>query len=368
MPGKIISVPFLSQNEDMDRYLIDYQRNKNNYKGKLRASNSMSVQQRPDGNKNIQSQTSVDNMNLYKNRGMNNNSNYSSGANSNINIGNLNRNNPSANFGHNLKNGGLVPSQNSNNQQKGRFAQQQTNQPIAAAQLKQVYSQFYYSLNNKIDNSIPLSNIKNGPPGSFQNDIGNGFQAFGSGGVSQNEYTELFNSFQNNPSSSAPNAVLNQINSKYDYSSNDGINGHHQSMTQKSTSTYLDDYLMPKSDYDTNGNVNDISLELSKDISNLSLGVDSNVGFSSFPFTDEQRPLVSSSLAFDLEGKSTLNSNMGQNSESPFNMQSTRGSLVNSMSPMQGSSSINWENNDLPSSSTSSNRLGIWNNGMSVWS
>lgn len=355
MPGKLISIPFLSQNEDMDRYLIEYQRhrlNNSNNKGKMRSN-----QQRQDNNKNNHGQMIVDNTGFIKNRSQNNN-----------NIGN-NR----GNFSNHMKNGnGGVPITNYYNQQKVRYSQQQLNQPMATAQMKQVYSQFYYSLNNKLDNAAPLSDVQSQQPFSNQQDMATNFQSFNKGGYRQNEYVELFkSSFAGMQGSATPSDYTKPAttSSQFDYMSGDNFTGQLPSMGKPATSSYLDDYLMPKMNKETRGSIDDISLEISKDISNLSLGVDSNVGLSSFPFTDNQHPLVSSSLAYDLDSKSTANSTLDQNSNLPFNIQSTRGSLVDSMSPLlKGSASLNWENNDLPSSSTSGNRLGIWNNDMSVWS
>lgn len=361
MPGKIISIPFLAQNEDMDRYLVKYNENRKTNENSNASNAANNSRSRHNGYNNFHrfhyakngpGNSMVDSLSYFNNRNFN--APFSSSTNNEM--GNKIRLN-----GNSMK----------YNQYKVNDPGQQSNLLMATTQLKQAYSQLYYNVANKGGNEANVASGRAFLPnnqdtffqsGSFQGNAEFSDKApidslFSSSDARVTGGSAMFSNPTSSPTLDNGFETLSRSNGSLNtnYSRNEAL-----------MPNFLDDLLSNSNKSPYPFGKTDLDMDITKGMKNLNIE-HGNTSLPPFPFTSNQPPL-SSSLAFDLEDKSIPASNEGQQS-SLFGIESFKGPLTDNGSLlMSGASSLNWDNNNIPSSSTSSNHLGIWNNDMSVWS
>ncbi|CAI5040179.1 CRE_HP_G0107100.mRNA.1.CDS.1 [Saccharomyces cerevisiae] len=346
MPGQIISIPFLSQNEDMDKYLLEYR----SLKLLHQSSNSFQSHNAPSHQSNYHPHY---NHMKYNNTGSyyyyNNNNNSSVNPHNQAGLQSINRSIPSAPYGaYNQNRANDVPymntqkkhhrfSANNNlNQQKYKQYPQYTSNPMVTAHLKQAYPQLYYNSNVNAHNNNNNSNNSN----------------------NQTQFsTRYFNS------NSSPSLTSSTSNSSSPYNQ----------------STF--EYILPSTSA--------ASTNLSSSSSNNSMHTNPTTATSTSADLINDLPVgpTSSSLISDLHSPSTLlmssttsssigtNINPPQHSPSPSQREDFSTAPVNmssSASLLMNDSSLGWGSNHMNVSSSSqpasSRPFGIWNTDMSVWS
>ncbi|AJP85367.1 CDN_1a_G0001320.mRNA.1.CDS.1 [Saccharomyces cerevisiae] len=369
MPGQIISIPFLSQNEDMDKYLLEYR----SLKLLHQSSNSFQSHNAPSHQSNYHPHY---NHMKYNNTGSyyyyNNNNNSSVNPHNQAGLQSINRSIPSAPYGaYNQNRANDVPymntqkkhhrfsANNSLNQQKYKQYPQYTSNPMVTAHLKQTYPQLYYNSNVNAHNNNNNNNSNNSNNNNNNNNNNNLYN--------QTQFsTRYFNS------NSSPSLTSSTSNSSSPYNQ----------------STF--EYILPSTSA--------ASTNLSSSSSNNSMHTNPTTATSTSADLINDLPVgpTSSSLISDLHSpptvsflpasqtllmSSTTSSSIGTNinppqhspspsqredfSTAPVNMSSSASLLMNDSSLGWGSNHMNVSSSSQPASSRP---FGIWNTDMSVWS
>ncbi|EJT41651.1 YBL081W-like protein [Saccharomyces kudriavzevii IFO 1802] len=359
MPGQIISTPFLSQNEDMDKYLLEYR----NLKLIHQSSNSFQSRNAPPHQSNYHShysQLKYSNTNGY----YYNNSNSNSNPHNQAGLQSMNRSVSSSPYGaynHNRPN--EIPYMNAQkkhyrfntnnnnlNQQKYKQYSQYSSNPVVTAHLKQTYPQLYYNSNANVH---PNNNNNNN---NSKNALYNQAQ-FSTRYFNSNSSPSLTSSTSNSsspynqtsfeyilPSTSAPSTNLS--------SSSSNNSTHTVPTTAASASTDL---------------INDLPT-----VPSASSHVADSQPTPTIPFLPTNQALLMSSAA---PGPIGANIRLPQSSPSPSlrdDFATAPANMSSSSSLLMNDSSLGWGSNHMNVSSSSqpasSRPFGIWNNDMSVWS
>ncbi|CAI4056004.1 hypothetical protein SUVZ_02G0360 [Saccharomyces uvarum] len=350
MPGQIISVPFLSQTEDMDKYLLEYR----SLKLIRQSSDSFQPRNAPPHQSNYHSH--------YNHMKYNNTGSYYYNGNTHnqTSLQPMNRSIPSTSYGtysHNRPND--VPfmnaqkkhnrfnTNNSVNQQKYKQYSQYPSNPVVTAHLKQTYPQLYY--NSNVNNN---NNNNNNNSNALYNQAQFSTRYFNS-----NSSPSLATSSSN---SSSP---YNQTSFEYMLPSTSAAatnlstsSSNNSALTNPTTATSASTDLI--NDLSTGPTANSLIPDLHST--------------PTIPFLPTNQTLLMSSAA---PGPIGTNIHPSQSSPSPSlrdNFTSVPVNMSSSASLLMNDSSLGWGSNHMnvssSSQSASTRPFGIWNTDMSVWS